>query len=231
MTTPRRTAYTLPPGGLAIAALLGVLLFAASQPARGALVVRSSGAVRRGLHVAAPATGLRFSAHVGSRCAAGAPLVLTLDRRALGAQRIRGKAWRSYRVVVAISPGAHTLRLRTSATSSGCANVTIRQIATIPAPAPGANPFAGQTLWVDPNTSAARQANSWRSSRPADAAEIDKIASHARADSFGDWTSHPRGDVSDVVDRADAAGQLPVLVAYDLPNLDCSGFSAGGGPA
>jgi endoglucanase len=228
MTTPSRTLYTLLLGGLAIAALLGVALFATSPSARGALVVRTSGAVRRVLRVAAPATGLRFGAHVGSRCATGARLLLTLDGRALRAQRIRGTAWRSYGVVVAISPGSHTLRLRTGATGSSCTKVTIRQIATIPAPVPGANPFAGQTLWVNPDTSAARQANSWRSSRPDDAAQIDKIASHARADWFGDWNTDPRADVSEVVDRAGAAGQLPVLVAYDLPNLDCGGFSAGG---
>ena len=228
MTTSRRTLYTLLLGSLAIAALLGVVLFATSPAARGALVVRSSGAVHHGLHVPAPATGLRFSAHVGSGCGSGARLVVALDGRALGTQRIRGRAWRTYDVVVSISPGTHTLHLRTSATSSGCTGVTIRQITTIPAPAPGANPFAGQTLYVDPQTNAARQASSWRSSRPADAAQIDKIASHARAAWFGDWNSDPRGDVSDLVDRAAAAGALPVLVAYDLPHLDCGGFSAGG---
>jgi endoglucanase len=228
MTTPRRILHTLLLGGLALAALLAVVLFATSPAARGALVVRSSAPIRHGLQVAAPATGLRFSAHVGSRCRAGARLVLALDGRGPRVQRIRGKAWRTYGVVVAISPGSHTLHLSTSATSSRCAYVTIRQIATIPVPAPGANPFAGKTLWVNTDTSAARQADSWRSSRPADAAQIDKIATHARANWFGDWTTDPSTDVSDVVGRASAAGQLPVLVAYDLPTLDCGGFSAGG---
>jgi endoglucanase len=230
MTTSRRAPYVLLLIGSAVATVLGVALLATSPAARGALVVRSSGATRHSLKVAAPATGLRFSAHVGSRCRTGALLALALDGRAFGTRRIRGRSWRGYSLVLSISHGSHTLRLRTSATSSACTKVTIRQITTIPAPTPaaGANPFAGQTQWVNPDTSAARQVDAWRASRPADAAQIEKIASRAHANWFGDWTTDPRGDVADIVDRASAAGQLPVLVAYDLPNLDCGGYSAGG---
>jgi endoglucanase len=95
--------------------------------------------------------------------------------------------------------------------------------------APETNPFAGRALWVNPNTSAARQASQWRSSRPADADQIDKIATHAQATWLGDWSNG--GDVAEIVDAAAGAGQLPVLVVYNLPNLDCGGYSGGGASA
>ena len=53
----------------------------------------------------------------------------------------------------------------------------------------GADPFAGQKLYVDPQSPAAENANSMRQSNPHDAAELDKIAYHSQADWFGDWNS------------------------------------------
>jgi endoglucanase len=213
---------------LAAVATLTVALLALSPGARGALTVRSSSTTRHRLSVATPAIGVRFSARAAAGCSSATRLVLTLDRHVLGTQRIRGRAWRDYSLGATFPSGSHTLLLRTVRAGAVCAKVMVRQITTIPAPAPGANPFAGQTLWNDPDSSAQRQVDAWRSSRPADAAQIEKIASHARADWFGDWTTDPRGDVSQAVGEAAAAGQLPVLVAYDLPNLDCGGYSSGG---
>jgi endoglucanase len=216
-------------GGIMTTVVVAAL--ALSAPARGALTVRSSKTTRRMLTLTSPAAGVRFSARTAPGCRRSARLVVTLDRRMPRTQRIHGSGWHSYGIATSISSGSHTLQLRAARAGAGCATIMVSQIAAIPAASPGANPFAGQTLWVDPDTSAQRQVDSWSSSRPADAAQIEKIASRPRATWFGDWTTDARGDVSQAVGSAAAAGQLPVLVAYDLPNLDCGGFSAGGAPS
>ncbi|MFI8195698.1 glycoside hydrolase family 6 protein [Streptomyces sp. NPDC085942] len=45
---------------------------------------------------------------------------------------------------------------------------------------------------------------------------------------FGDWNSDVRLAVDTYVTRAAAAGQLPTLVAYNIPGRDCGGASDGG---
>jgi endoglucanase len=96
-------------------------------------------------------------------------------------------------------------------------------------PASGAaDPFAGQRLYVDPASPARRQADAWRSSRPRDAALVERIASRPHADWFGDWLPDPRAAVARRVGEITAAGALPVLVAYAIPDRDCGGWAAGG---
>ncbi|MDP9377906.1 MAG: glycoside hydrolase family 6 protein [Actinomycetota bacterium] len=91
-----------------------------------------------------------------------------------------------------------------------------------------ANPFAGAKLYVDPNSDAKQQADAWRDSRPQDAAPMHKIAAQPTADWFGDWSSDVRSAVDARVTTITSAGALPVLVAYNIPLRDCSGYSAGG---
>ena len=93
---------------------------------------------------------------------------------------------------------------------------------------PPSNPFAGRTLYVDPNSNAHRQAETWRRSRPQDAALIDRIASQPVARWLGDWSSNVAREVNDAVSTMTAAGALPVFVAYDIPYRDCGSYSAGG---
>ncbi len=88
--------------------------------------------------------------------------------------------------------------------------------------------FEGAKLYVDPYSNAKRQADEWRSSRPADAASLDKIAAQADADWFGDWSGDVQKAVNDRVTTISNAGALPVLVAYNIPMRDCSGYSGGG---
>lgn len=107
---------------------------------------------------------------------------------------------------------------------------------TQPPAAPGApvappeqgNPLAGMTLYVAPGSQAARQAAEWRSARPADALQMDKIAAQPAAKWFGNWNADVRADVDAAVTRAAAAGSVPVLVAYNIPQRDCGGLSGGG---
>lgn len=92
----------------------------------------------------------------------------------------------------------------------------------------GGNPMAGARFWVDPNSSARQTADSWRATRPADAANMDKIASNSVAQWFGGWSGDILTAVNNAVTTASTAGAVPVLVAYDIPQRDCGGLSSGG---
>ncbi|MET0340749.1 MAG: glycoside hydrolase family 6 protein [Polyangiales bacterium] len=88
------------------------------------------------------------------------------------------------------------------------------------------NPFAGQKLYVDPDASAAVQARAWRTTRPDDAAQLDKLARSSQADWLGGWSTE--ATVRARVATIRAAGALPVFVLYNIPGRDCGQFSAGG---
>jgi endoglucanase len=90
------------------------------------------------------------------------------------------------------------------------------------------NPLFNKTMYVDPNSNARRQANEWRTSRPADAALMDKIANAPQSRWFGGWNANIYQDVNDYVSAASSTGAFPVLVAYNIPQRDCGGYSAGG---
>lgn len=94
--------------------------------------------------------------------------------------------------------------------------------------APAANPLAGAKLYVDPDSNATRTADSWRASRPLDAAQMDRIAARSQADWFGDWNANVHAAVDARVTAIAATGALPVLVAYNIPQRDCGGHSGGG---
>ncbi|MER7460825.1 glycoside hydrolase family 6 protein [Micromonospora sp. NPDC126480] len=89
---------------------------------------------------------------------------------------------------------------------------------------------ADSAFYVDPGTAAA----AWVAANPSDprAAVIrDRIASVPQ----GRWftrtnTSTVRGEVDAFVGAAAAAGKIPILVVYNIPNRDCSGASSGGAP-
>jgi endoglucanase len=97
---------------------------------------------------------------------------------------------------------------------------------------PVGDPFAGRAFYVEPGSDAAHTQQEWAGQgRASEAAQMAKIASQPVAEWFGDWSyghGGTQGDVSWWVGRATAAGDLPVLVAYDLPWRDCSQFSSGG---
>lgn len=104
-----------------------------------------------------------------------------------------------------------------------------------PTPSPGATvsaasvaPSDGGALYVDPASEAAAQVSAWLGSRPADASQMQKIGGQSHAFWFGNWNSNVGGDVGKVVSAAAAKQSEPVLVAYNLPQRDCGGYSAGG---
>jgi endoglucanase len=95
---------------------------------------------------------------------------------------------------------------------------------------PGAE-AADSVFYVDPDTQAAR----WVAANPNDSRTPvirDRIASVPQ----GRWftqnnTSTVRSEVDSFVGAAAAAGKIPILVVYNIPNRDCSGASTGGMPS
>jgi endoglucanase len=95
-------------------------------------------------------------------------------------------------------------------------------------PESGSNPLAGRTFYVDPANRASEQAARWdRENRGADAREIRKIGDRSVAHWLTGGTDASAA-VDTLVTAATTRGQLPVLVAYNIPSRDCGSFSAGG---
>jgi endoglucanase len=96
----------------------------------------------------------------------------------------------------------------------------------------GADPFAGRTLYLEPYAAALATEQQWRGEgRTAEANEIAKLAGQPAAvwlTGGAEGHGSPQGAVEWTVSKASAAGQYPVLVAYDIPWRDCGQYSAGG---
>jgi endoglucanase len=90
---------------------------------------------------------------------------------------------------------------------------------------------AGSAFYVDPATSAAK----WAAANPGDsrAAVIrDRITTVPQARWYTTTnTSTVRAEVDSFVGAATAAGKIPILVVYNIPNRDCGGASGGGAPS
>ena len=86
----------------------------------------------------------------------------------------------------------------------------------------------GGILYVNPNSSAAAQATSWAGNNPSGASAMRTLAAQPTAAWFGDWNSNIKGDVHSLVSSAAVSGTVPVLVAYNIPERDCGGYSSGG---
>lgn len=92
----------------------------------------------------------------------------------------------------------------------------------------GKNPLAGKRLYVDPNSTARRQAETLRRSRPQDAALIAQIADKPTARWLGGWVADIGREVDNAVSTITRSGAIPVFVAYNIPGRDCGLYSAGG---
>jgi endoglucanase len=93
-------------------------------------------------------------------------------------------------------------------------------------PASAAKATAGLALYVEPNNPAARQATEWRTSRPADAAIMDRLAAQPQARWFGNWNKNVQAEAAQYTAAASAAGKLPVLVLYNIPLRHCNSGGA-----
>ena len=93
---------------------------------------------------------------------------------------------------------------------------------------PAVSLLVGATIWRNADSPARRQADAWRSSRPADASLLDRIAAQPIAQWIGGWTADVRSHVRGIVSHAASEGSVPVFVAYNIPHRDCGGYSASG---
>ncbi|MGW1076116.1 glycoside hydrolase family 6 protein [Streptomyces sp. NPDC002537] len=86
---------------------------------------------------------------------------------------------------------------------------------------------ATSPFWVEPGSPAARQVKVWQErGREGDAALLERIAGRPTAVWLTD--QDPEAQAEEVTRRAERAGRIPVLVAYDIPHRDCGQYSSGG---
>lgn len=120
---------------------------------------------------------------------------------------------------------------RISIGSSGTVSAPIATTTPTTSPTPvvsTAGSIVGKKLYVDPNSNAARQAASWKLSRPTDALKMQKIANGAQAVWLGGWNKDVEADARARAKLASDAGAMPVFVLYNIPQRDCGSYSAGG---
>lgn len=172
-------------------------------------------------------------------------MVVKVDGAQVLSQTVTSTSWSDYGADIALPDGAHFVEvaftndygtwcdrnLRVDRLSFlGSDTVTQPPTTNPPAtpPTTTGNPFASTQFYVNPSSPAKAQADGWRSSRPADAAQIDKIAQNPIAIWLGGWSgdveSHVRARIADIA----STGGLPVFVAYNIPFRDCGNYSAGG---
>jgi hypothetical protein len=167
----------------------------------------------------------------GDACDGAPQMMVAVDGQSVLTAAVPSTSWADYSAAVSLTAGSHTFAISfTNDYLNGCdRNLRLDSVSLgSSTPAPSANPFVGAKWFIDPNSNARRQADAWRASRPADAAEMDKIAAQPQADWFGDWSGDIAKAVGDRVATIRAAGALPVLVAYDIPLRDCGSYSSGG---
>jgi len=106
-------------------------------------------------------------------------------------------------------------------------------IGVIAGVASSASPAAAapSVFYVDPQTNAAR----WVAANPNDgrtAVIRDRVANVPQPRWYTTTnTSTVRAQVDGFVGAAAAAGKIPILVVYNIPNRDCGGASSGGAPS
>lgn len=102
-----------------------------------------------------------------------------------------------------------------------------RSTPAVSTPAPvGQGPFQYGIYGTHPH--AFQQAKQWQASRPADAALMAGMGDVPTATWLGPWTPDVRKAANDLVGAAALTGKRPVIVAYNLPDGDCGGYSGGG---
>jgi endoglucanase len=164
----------------------------------------------------------------GDQCAGAPRMVVTVDGKTVMTQDVAATTWTAYSASLGAADGPHTVAVSfTNDYRSATCDRNLR-IDKVTFTGTSTNPFAGAKWFIDPASNARAQANAWRVSRPADAAQMDKIAGQPQADWFGDWSGDVQNAVSNRVTQITNAGALPVLVAYDIPLRDCGSYSSGG---
>lgn len=168
----------------------------------------------------------------GDQCAGAPAMTVRVDGARVLSASVSHSAWTTYGVPTHVATGTHTVSVSyTNDSRSGQCDRNLRLDAvtlTGATVSPTAEPLAEARLYVDPRSAAREMADAWRPTRPADAAQLEKIAIRPQAEWFGEWSGDVEAAVSRRVTSAAATGAVPVLVAYDVPERDCGSHSAGG---
>ena len=92
---------------------------------------------------------------------------------------------------------------------------------------PGESALRGASLYVKRNSQVRNQLANFRGSR-SDRELLEYIAAQPTGTWFGDWNRDVARDADRLMDAASGRGQVPVIVAYNIPHRDCGAYSAGG---
>lgn len=106
----------------------------------------------------------------------------------------------------------------------GVAALTVSE--TTPAAVPPKPSWVYLPLYTDPSNGATQYVAS--NPQPTGIAYITRMSQVPVAEWFGDWNADVTSDVNSYVSAAAAKGSVPVVVAYNIPNRDCGGYSVGG---
>lgn len=83
-------------------------------------------------------------------------------------------------------------------------------------------------FFVDPQSLAKLRADALRNTHSEQAQLLDRIANQPMGLWMGNWNSDIYRSVDHLVSQATAAGQMPIMIAYNIPLRDCGQHSAGG---
>ena len=164
----------------------------------------------------------------GDQCAGAPRMAVSVDGRRVLDVAVSTTGWSDYAADVGLAAGAHALAVAFTNDAHGAGCDRNLRVDKLTVTSTAAAPFSGKRFYVDPDSPARRQAAAWRSTRPADAALMDKIAAQPTALWVGGWVADPQAAVAARVDAATRAGAVPILVAYNVPQRDCGLYSAGG---
>ncbi len=113
-------------------------------------------------------------------------------------------------------------------TQTRTVSASLAPISIAPVQKSSGNPLANVNLYVDPHSAAMRQQREWQNSYGEGARLMQALSGASTATWFGNWNSNITQDVQTLVSKAGSQGSVPVLVAYNLPQRDCGGYSSGG---
>jgi endoglucanase len=147
----------------------------------------------------------------GEQCNGAPRMIVSVDGRVALDVNVSATSWTDYAADLPLSDGSHSLAIRfdndfRSATCDRNLLVDRAQLTSV-----AARPLPGSSLYVAPVSGI-----------------NPKIAAQPQAIWFGGWSGDVRAAVNNVVTAAAAAGRVPVLVAYNIPQRDCGSYSAGG---
>ena len=147
----------------------------------------------------------------GEQCGGAPRMIVSVDGRTALAVSVGATSWTNYAADLALNDGTHKLgvRFNNDFRSATCDRNLL--VDSIKLTSVAGRPLPGAALYVAP----APGVNA-------------KIAAQPQALWFGGWSGDIRTAVTTAVSAAAAAGRVPVLVAYNIPQRDCGSYSAGG---